>query len=127
MHGMQLFLYKILLRVCLGNLFLTGAGFACDSALLKRFGADGSAAFAQTAPAIQPLSANDVSWLFPAPTKAEDFANLISMADLTAPNPQDPSKRDRVWSDATFAQFLGIAASPAAFGGRDAKPYWLAY
>jgi hypothetical protein len=113
MDGIQLFLSRILLRVCLSNLFLIGAGFACDSTLLTRFGA-GSAAFAQTAPAIQPLSANDVSWLFPAPTKAEDFANLISMADLTAPNPQDPSKRDRVWSDATFAQFLGIAASPAA-------------
>ena len=36
------------------------------------------------------------------------------MADLTVPNPQDPTKRDRVWSDAAFAQFLGIAASPAA-------------
>jgi hypothetical protein len=61
-----------------------------------------------------PLSADDVSWLFPTPTKAEDLANLISMADLTVPNPQDPTKRDRVWSDGAFAQFLGIAASPAA-------------
>jgi hypothetical protein len=61
-----------------------------------------------------PLSADDVSWLFPTPTKAEDLANLISMADLAAPDPQDPAKRDRVWSDAVFAQFLGIAASPAA-------------
>jgi hypothetical protein len=61
-----------------------------------------------------PLFADDVSWLFPTPTKPEDLANLISMADLTVPNPQDPTKRDRVWSDAAFQQFLGIAASPAA-------------
>jgi hypothetical protein len=61
-----------------------------------------------------PLSADDVSWLFPTPTKAEDLASLISMADLTVPNPQDPTKRDRVWSDAAFAQFLGIAAGPTA-------------
>ena len=83
------------------------------------------AAQAPAAPAVQPpavaakppeapLSADDVSWLFPTPTKAEDLANLISMADLTAPNPQDSTKRDRVWSDGAFAQFLGIAASPAA-------------
>jgi hypothetical protein len=62
----------------------------------------------------QPLSADDVSWLFPAPTKAADLANLISMGDLTVPNPQDPSKRDLVWSDQIFQQFLAIAASPAA-------------
>ena len=61
-----------------------------------------------------PLSANDVSWLFPTPTKPQDLANLISMADLTVPNPLDPTKRDRVWSDAAFQQFLGIAASPQA-------------
>jgi hypothetical protein len=61
-----------------------------------------------------PLSADDVSWLFPTPTKPEDLANLISMADLTVPNLKDPTKRDRVWSDAAFQQFLGIAASPAA-------------
>jgi hypothetical protein len=65
----------------------------------------------------QPLSADDVSWLFPAPTKTTDLANLISMGDLTVPNPQDPSKRDRVWSDQIFRQFLAIAASPAASVG----------
>ena len=61
----------------------------------------------------QPLSADDVSWLFPAPTTTADLANLISMGDLSVANP-DPSKRDRVWSDAIFQQFLAIAASPAA-------------
>src|ERR1700688_927895 len=64
--------------------------------------------------AVPPLSANDVSWLFPAPTRAEDFANLISMRDLTVPNPQDSTKRDPVWSDAAFQQFVAIAGSPAA-------------
>jgi hypothetical protein len=61
-----------------------------------------------------PLSADDVSWLFPTPTKPEDLANLISMADLMASDPRDPTKRVRVWSDAAFQQFLGLAASPAA-------------
>lgn len=65
-------------------------------------------------PAVEPLSADDVSWLFPPPKTAADLTKLISMADLTVPDPQDPTKRDRVWSDTTFAQFLGIAASPAA-------------
>ena len=64
--------------------------------------------------AAAPLAANDVSWLFPAPAKPEDLANLISMGDLAVPNAQDPSKRDRVWSDTAFQQFLGIAGSPAA-------------
>lgn len=73
----------------------------------------GVTAFAQTQ-AVPPLSANDVSWLFPAPTRAEDFANLISMRDLTVPNPQDSTKRDPVWSDADFQQFVAIAGSPAA-------------
>ena len=49
-----------------------------------------------------PLSADDVSWLFPTPTKSEDLANLISMADLAAPDPKDPTKHDRVWSDEAF-------------------------
>jgi hypothetical protein len=68
------------------------------------------------APAVreQPLFADDVSWLFPAPTVTADLAKVISMADLTVSNAQDPSKRDRVWSDSIFQQFLSIAAGPAA-------------
>jgi hypothetical protein len=72
-----------------------------------------SAALAQK-PAAPPLSANDVSWLFPAPALAADFDKLIAMRDLTAPNPKDSRQRDRVWPDAVFQQFLAIAASPAA-------------
>jgi hypothetical protein len=72
---------------------------------------------ATVSPQIQPnapLSADDVSWLFPAPTRAADFANLIAVRDITTQNPQDPTKRDPVWTDAAFQQFLAIAASPAA-------------
>jgi hypothetical protein len=77
---------------------------------------------AQQAPSVkpeQPLSADDVSWLFPAPTKASDLANLIAIGDLTAPDPQDASKRERIWSEAAFQQFLAITASPAAAAGSD--------
>jgi hypothetical protein len=59
--------------------------------------------------AIAPLSADDVSLLFPAPTRTADVANLIAMQDLTAPDPQDPTKRDPVRSDAVFQQFITIA------------------
>ncbi len=61
---------------------------------------------------IQPLSADDVSLLFPAPTKAADLANLIAVHDLTAPDPQDPTKRDMVWSDRAFKSLLSIAQGP---------------
>jgi hypothetical protein len=59
-----------------------------------------------------PLSADDISWLFPVPTRAQDFANLIAVRDITTPNPQDPTKRDPVWNDATFQQFLKIVNGP---------------
>jgi hypothetical protein len=45
---------------------------------------------------IAPLSADDVSLLFPAPTKTADLAKLIAVHDLAAPNPQDPVKRNLV-------------------------------
>jgi len=65
------------------------------------------------APAVQPLSANDVSWLFPAPTQAADLANLIAVRDITTQNQRDPTKRDPVWPDAVFQRFLAIAENPA--------------
>jgi mono/diheme cytochrome c family protein len=77
---------------------------------------------AQQAPSAKPeqsLSADDVSWLFPAPTKTSDLASLIAIGDLTATDPQDESKRQRIWSDAAFQQFLAITASPAAVAGSD--------
>src|SRR4051812_37243342 len=39
------------------------------------------------------LSANDVSWLFPPPTKAEHMANLIAIRDLAADDPKNPGTR----------------------------------
>jgi hypothetical protein len=41
-------------------------------------------------------------------------ATLIAVSDLVAPNAQDGTRRDPVWSDAAFQQFLAIASSPAA-------------
>jgi hypothetical protein len=101
----------------LGLKQFTGAFFgiigAWASIVVLTDGALVGAALAQTQ-SVQPLSANDVSWLFPAPTRAEDFANLISMQDLTVPNAQDATKRDPVWSSAAFQAFLSIAGSPEA-------------
>jgi len=62
---------------------------------------------------VQSLSANDVSWLFPAPTQAADLANLIAVRDITTQNPQDPTKHDPVWPDAVFQRFVAIVDSPA--------------
>jgi len=98
------------------NLALLGiAAICCGCGNSSRQGhADSAAASAiptQTA-ANAPLSANDVSWLFSVPTRAQDFANLIAVRDITTPNPQDPTKRDPVWNDATFQQFLSIVNGP---------------
>jgi hypothetical protein len=57
------------------------------------------------------LSADDVSLLFPAPVTAADMSNVIAVGDLTAPNPQDSSKRAPVWPAAAFQQFVGTANS----------------
>jgi hypothetical protein len=61
-----------------------------------------------------PIAADDVSWLFPPPTRPDDLKNLISMGDLSVPNSQDPTKRDPVWSDVAFQRFLDIAAMDEA-------------
>src|SRR5271155_119374 len=64
-----------------------------------------------------PLSADDVSILFPAPKTAADFANLIGVRDITTSNPQDATKRDPVWSDSAFQQFINIVSSSNASVG----------
>jgi hypothetical protein len=97
----------------LAVLTISAACAACGGSSHKEQANGGAAAAVPGAP-IAPLSADDVSVLFPAPTRAEDFAKLIAVADLTTQNSQDPSKHDRVWPDAAFQQFLAIAASPAA-------------
>ncbi|HXZ12418.1 MAG TPA: hypothetical protein VEG64_08490 [Candidatus Sulfotelmatobacter sp.] len=63
---------------------------------------------------IAPLSADDVSILFPAPAGAEDFTKLIAVRDITTSNGQDSSKRDPVWPDSAFRDFVSIAASQEA-------------
>jgi hypothetical protein len=102
--------YKYL-RLRLVVILLVLAGGAC----VASFRQTGTLA-AASAPtqAIEPLSADDVSLLFPPPTRPEDFAKLIAVRDLTTPNAQDPTKRDLVWPIAVFKQFLAIAAGPAA-------------
>jgi hypothetical protein len=80
-----------------------------SAACNKKSSSDNSVSGASSAAApIAPLSASDVSWLFPAPARAEDFANLIAVRDVITPNPQDPTKRDPIWPDSVFQQFLTI-------------------
>src|SRR5258708_5325030 len=112
MDGSGFFTFRYL-RLGLIGILAAGVGWGSS---LRHGHADagaGGAVHAQ-AEAVPPLSANDVSWLFPAPTRAEDFAKLIAVRDLTTQNPQDPTKRDLVWPYAVFQRFLEIAASPAA-------------
>src|SRR5271155_3544286 len=105
MHNLGIFSLRYARLGLIGAVIVCGVGaWACKSKV-------------PPAPAVQPLSANDVSWLFPAPTQAADFANLIAVRDITTPDPQDPTKRDPVWSDAAFQQFLAIADGPAAQAG----------
>jgi hypothetical protein len=63
-------------------------------------------AAAQTAS--KPLSANDVSILFPPPQTAADMANLIALSDLAGPT----GSPQRLWSDEDFAHFLANAENP---------------
>jgi hypothetical protein len=62
----------------------------------------------------QPLSVDDVSWLFPPPQTKADLSHLIAISDVTVPDPKDVSRRVPVWSDAAFQDFLTLAASSQA-------------
>jgi hypothetical protein len=95
----------------LGLIGVLIAGGVCSTSFWH-----GRAAAVGAVPAqfIAPLSANDVSLLFPPPTRAEDFAKLIAVRDLTTQNPQDPTKRDLVWPYSVFQRFIEIANGPAA-------------
>jgi hypothetical protein len=98
-------------RVRLGLTGILIVAFVCSASFWHgHAGATG----VPSAQVIPPVSANDVSFLFPAPTRAEDFAKLIAVRDLTTQNPQDPTKRDLVWPYAVFQRFIEIANGPAA-------------
>ena len=58
-----------------------------------------------------PLTANDVSILFPMPRNESDLANLIPLATLSGPT--GPTSA-RLWSDADFARIFEIAESAAS-------------
>src|ERR1700730_18024881 len=63
----------------------------------------------------KPLSANDVSILFPPPKTAADMANLIALSDLAGPT----GSPQRLWSDEDFAHFLANAENPERPGSPD--------
>ena len=75
----------------------------------------GVAAVAQPANAPKPLSANDVSILFPAPKNQSDLANLIALSDLSGPTGA-PTK-SRVWSAEDFDRFLALAEDSSQVAG----------
>jgi hypothetical protein len=106
MHYSQPFSFRHLRLVVIAILVAISSGH------IGRHGDSGvgGLALAQTPP-IPAISANDVSWLFPAPTRAENFYKLISLGDLTTQNQQNPTKRDQVWPDAAFQSFLETAAA----------------
>src|SRR5277367_955615 len=113
MHLSGTLSFRNLKLTSLGILLATALAVACHNPSEKNPTPTPVSTVAQIPPNT-PLSANDVSWLFPAPTKAADFANLIAVADVTTPNPQYPTKRDPIWPDAVFQQFLAIANGPQA-------------
>jgi hypothetical protein len=72
-----------------------------------------------TAPAAAseaPLNPRDVSWLFPAPRDQNDLANLISISELMAPSAADSSKREQIWPDEAFMQFIKNANAVSVKG-----------
>jgi hypothetical protein len=95
------------LRLGLIGIFVAGGAWTGSSPYGQADASARNVVLAQT-PAIPPLSADDVSLLFPAPMREEDFAKLIAVRDLTTQD-SDPSKRDVVWTNAVFKQFIAIA------------------
>jgi mono/diheme cytochrome c family protein len=92
----------------------TICGVANPSRLHWAYAAEAPAAPTSVARATKaPLSPDDVSWLFPVPKNARDLSNFIAIGDLTAPDPNDPSKREPVWPLAAFEQFIANANGPS--------------
>jgi hypothetical protein len=63
--------------------------------------------------AAQPLSLNDVTWLFPPPATEADLDSLISVANLTV-QPTAATAPQALWSDADFGDFLAVTDSQTA-------------
>ncbi|WP_245471685.1 hypothetical protein [Bradyrhizobium nanningense] len=63
----------------------------------------------------KPLSANDVSILFPPPKASPDLVNLIAVSDLTGPT----GAPQRLFSDEDFARFIANAENPEHKGVPD--------
>jgi mono/diheme cytochrome c family protein len=106
MDSSEIFSFRYLRLALIGILV---AGGAWGGSLLFGQAEARDVVLVQT-PSIPALSPDDVSLLFPAPTREEDFAKLIAVRDLTTQDP-DPSKRDVVWTNAVFKQFIAIANS----------------
>ena len=87
---------------------------ACHKKVVNSNNGSGTPSAGAPIQRVAPLSANDISWLFPPPTRAADFANLIAVRAVTTPNPLDPTKRDPIWPDSVFQQFLTIVNGPQA-------------
>src|SRR5579872_6096789 len=87
---------------------------ACHKKVVNNNNSSGTPSAVAPIQRVAPLSANDVSWLFPPPTRAADFANLIAVREVTTPNPQNPTKPDPIWTDSVFQQFLAIVNGPQA-------------
>lgn len=73
----------------------------------------GAAAVAQTQTASKPLSANDLSILFPPPKSPADLANLIAVKDLAGPTGASPQQ---LWSGDDFTRFVANAENPEHLG-----------
>ncbi|MHB0773075.1 hypothetical protein ACYCVF_31095 [Bradyrhizobium sp. 1.29L] len=63
----------------------------------------------------KPLSANDLTILFPPPQNAADMANLIALSDLAGPT----GSPQRLWSDEDFSRFLANAENAERPGAPD--------
>jgi hypothetical protein len=97
--------------VCRSKLFWLSKLIAAGLAVAVAAGTGMAAA--QTAS--KPLSANDVSILFPPPKTAADLTNLIALSDLAGPT----GSPQRLWSDEDFAHFLADAENPERPGTPD--------
>lgn len=93
----------------LGRLFAK----SCAAGLMFAVALALGTAPAQTAS--RPLSANDVSILFPPPKSPADLANLIAVSDLAGPT----GSAQRLLSDADFARFIANAENPEHAGVPD--------